>query len=315
VPGDSNGQGDIFVRDLRRRTTSLVSLTSDGALARGDSDQLRVSSITARGRLVAFESEATNLVPQDTNGRKDIFVRDRKKGRTYRVSVGAGQVQANGLSTLPLISANGRYVAFTSAASNLVPGDTNREFDVFVRDLKEGRTRRVSVNSRGVQADMASIASSISANGRYVGFQSEATNLVPGDTNGFGDVFVRDVLEGTTTRVSVSTGGAQADSNSFEPSLSADGRCVVFGSYAENLVPGDTNATTDVFLHNLATGTTRLVSLTSAGVESQGDGFTINGKLSPNGRYVGFSSGASDFVLGDTNESYDIFVRDLRRCC
>jgi Tol biopolymer transport system component len=292
-----------------------VSLNSDGALARGDSDQLRVASITARGRLVAFESEATNLVANDTNGRKDIFVRDRKRGRTYRVSVGGEQVQANGLSTLPLISANGRYVAFTSAASNLVPGDTNREFDVFVRDLQEGRTRRVSVNSDGAQADMASIATSISVNGRYVGFQSEATNLVPGDTNGFGDVFVRDVFKGVTTRVSVSTRGVQADSNSFEPSLSADGSYVAFGSYAENLVPGDTNATTDVFLHNLTSGTTQLVSLTNEGVESQGDGFTIYGKLSPNGRYVGFSSGASDFVRGDTNEAYDIFVRAVGRCC
>ncbi|MCI0637403.1 MAG: hypothetical protein L0206_26320, partial [Actinobacteria bacterium] len=160
---------------------------------------------------------------------------------TVRVSVDSAGAQANDASDQPSISANGRTVAFRSFASNLVPGDTNGEGDVFVRDLKTGATTRVSVDSTGAQANASSTGQSISANGRTVAFRSFASNLVPGDTNGEGDVFVRDLKTGATTRVSVDSTGAQGNSNSDSPSISASGRTIVFVSEASNLVPDDTN--------------------------------------------------------------------------
>ena len=148
-------------------------------------------AISADGRFVAFVSFATNLVPGDTNDATDVFVRDRQTGTTRRVSLGPGGVQGNGGSAGPAISANGRFVAFFSAATNLVPGDTNGTADVFVRDRQTGTTRRVSLGPGGVQGDGDSVGAAISADGRFVAFESDATNLVPGDTNGAPDVFVR----------------------------------------------------------------------------------------------------------------------------
>ncbi|MCI0586270.1 MAG: calcium-binding protein, partial [Planctomycetes bacterium] len=189
----------------------------------------------------------SNLVPDDTNGQQDIFVKDLKTGETTRVSVDSTGAQANSLCTNPTISANGRYVAFVSEASNLVPDDTNGAADVFVRDRKTGTTARVSVDSTGAQANSSSFGPSISANGRTVAFESSASNLVPDDTNTVPDVFVKDLRTGATARISVASTGAQGISNSDSPSISANGRTVVFRSGASNLVPDDTNGVGDVF--------------------------------------------------------------------
>jgi archaellum component FlaF (FlaF/FlaG flagellin family) len=170
---------------------------------------------------------------------------------TQRVSVATGGTQGNGDSFIPAISADGRYVTFQSIASNLVPGDTNSTFDVFVRDRRSGTTQRVNVATDGTQANGDSFSLAISADGRYVTFQSIASNLVPGDTNDRTDVFVRDLRSGTTQRVSVATGGTQANGDSDIPAISADGRYVAFESGASNLVPGDTNHSEDVFVRDL----------------------------------------------------------------
>ena len=305
VPGDTNGQADVFVRDRRTGTTRRVSLGSGGSQSNGASVQ---PALSADGRFVAFISDATNLVPGDTNGLTDVFVRDRQTGTTRRVSLGAGGAQGNWGSVEPAVSADGRFVAFTSLAANLVPGDTNGiTADVFVRDRQTGTTRRVSVGPGGVQSDGNSQFPALSADGRFVAFWSQATNLVPTDTNGTADVFVRDRQTGTTRRVNVGPGGVQANDISFYLALSADGRFVAFSSFATNLVPGDTNGSYDVFVRDRQKGTTRRVSLGPGG--AQGNDSSYDPAVSADGRFVAFSSDASNLVPGDTNGFTDVFVR------
>ncbi len=229
-----------------------VSVASNGTQGNDGSAAYSGSpAISANGRYVAFASGSSNLVPGDTNDRTDVFVRDLRSGTTRRVSVAGDGTQANHGSHAPAISADGRYVTFASVASNLVPGDTNHTGDVFVRDLRSGTTRRVSVAGNGAQGNHSSYGSAISADGRYVAFLSDASNLVPGDTNGASDVFVRDRRSGTTRRVSVAGNGTQGNLDSGDQAISADGRYVAFDSYASNLVPGDTNDNQDVFVRDL----------------------------------------------------------------
>jgi hypothetical protein len=195
-------------------------------------------------------------VPGDTNGKGDVFVRDRQNGTTERVSLDSNGAQGDGDSIGDSFSSDARYVALLSYATNLVPGDTNGYADVFVRDRLTGTTERVSVDSAGGQGNSVSgiYGISISPDGRYVAFDSNASNLVPGDTNGVPDDFVRDRLLGTTERVSVSSAGAQAEGWSFEPSMSTDGRCVAFRCLANNLVQGDTDDVYDVFVRDRTGG-------------------------------------------------------------
>jgi Tol biopolymer transport system component len=222
---------------------------------------------------------------------------------TTRVSVSSTGVQGNLVSLYPAISADGRYVAFLSSATNLVSGDTNNHTDVFVHDMKTGETTRVSVASDGSQANFFSSVPSISADGRYVAFGSSATNLVNGDTNGEADVFVHDRQTGETTRVSVASDGSQSQWGGGLPSISADGRYVAFVSLAHDLVSGDTNNLEDVFVHDRQTHTTTRVSVASDG--TQGNESSDWPSISADGRYVAFSSLASNLVSGDTNECKD----------
>ena len=196
---------------------------------------------------MAFASIAGNLVTGDDNGATDVFVHNRDTATTTRVSVSSQGDEGDGGSNYPSISAAGRYVAFQSTATDLVPGDTNSAIDVFAHDRESGRTRRVSVSSTGDGGNSKSERPSISTNGRFVTFRSDATNLVVGDTNGVRDVFVHDLQTGRTARVSLADDGQEGGANSGQPSISADGRYVVFQSSATNLVYGDTNADTDVF--------------------------------------------------------------------
>jgi len=248
VNGDTNGKFDEFVHDRQTGTTERVSVASDGT--EGNNGSLRRPSISANGRFVAFESTASNLVIGDINGADDIFVHDRQTGTTEWVSIASNGTQGNENSFYPSISADGRFVAFQSNATNLVSGDTNVRQDVFVHDRQTGTTERVSITSNGIQGNNDSLVPSISADGRFVAFWSYASNLVSGDTNVYDDVFVRDRQTGTTQRVSVASGGTQGNNDSLNSSISADGQFVVFDSYASNLVSGDTNGTIDVFVHD-----------------------------------------------------------------
>ena len=225
------------------------------------------------------------------------------------ISVDSAGNQANRDSYTPSISADGRFVAFYSNASNLVPGDTNNRDDIFVRDTLTNTTTRVSVDSAGNQANSNSDSPSISADGRFVVFESFASNIVPGDTNNSNDIFVRDTLTNTTTGVSVDSAGNLGNRGSEGASISANGRFVVFESYASNLVPGDTNSSGDIFVRDLLTNTTtRAVDIASN--PAFGSIFSDPFSISADGRFVAFESYASNIVPGDTNSSYDIFVRD-----
>ncbi len=305
VAGDGNGLQDIFVRDRQTNTTTRVSVDTTG----GDPDnQSQNPSISADGRYVAFESEATDLVAGDGNLTWDVFVRDLQTNTTERASVDTAGGDSDGPSGNPSISADGRYVAFDSWATDLVVGDGNATGDVFVRDLQTNTTTRASVDTTGGDSDFGSGAPSISADGRYVAFESWATDLVAGDGNGWQDIFVRDRQTNTTTRASVDTLGGDPDGWSQDPAISADGRYVAFHSFATDLVVGDGNGATDVFVRDLQTNTTTRASVDTAGGDP--DSWSDRPSISADGRYVAFESGATDLVAGDGNGAADVFVRD-----
>ena len=281
------------------------------------------AAISTDGRWVAFHSRAENLVVGDTNGEDDVFVHDLYAGVTSRVSLSAGGAQGDGDSREPAISADGRFVTFRSNATNLVPSDNNGTWDIFIRDrdldgngvfdeIGGSRTLRVSVDSSGIEADGSSYSSSVSADGRFVAFDSAATNLDGADPNVLDDVFVRDRQSGTTVRVSVSSAGDPADNGGDWPSISADGRWVAFDSLANNLVAGDTNLKSDVFVHDLQTGDTVRVSVDSNGVQGNNTShlFDTHHAISGNGRFVVFSSSATNFAASDANNTFDVFVHD-----
>ena len=290
--------------------TTRESLTETHGEANGDSG---FPAVADNGAFLAFQSDAADVVPGDTNGATDVFVRDRRGTpafSTRRVSVASDGTQADGPSRRPSISDDGARVAFVSEATNLAPGDTNGAADVFVHDLLTGTTTRVSVATDGTQADGPTRdAVAISADGSRVAFVSEATNLAPGDTNGAADVFVHDLLTGTTTRVSVATDGTQADGEVHpEVALSRDGTTVVFTADATNLVPGLEGEVTRVFVRRLDTGTTEVVSVPDGGGSADGD--CGEPAVSETGRYVAFVCEATNLVPGDTNDVPDVFRRD-----
>jgi Tol biopolymer transport system component len=305
VAGDVNGVRDAFFHDRQTGETSLASVASDGTQGNGWSIR---TAISADGRFIAFDSEASNLVEGDTNGAGDVFVHDRQTRETTRISVASDGTEGNNHSWWPSISGDGRFVAFQSLASNLVAGVTNGVFDVFVHDRQSGETIRVSVAKNGEEGNSFSVWPSISEDGGFVSFYSLADNLVEGDTNGVRDVFVRDIQSGETTRVSVSSAGTEADGDSFYSSISAGGRYVTFESMASNLVPGYEWKARDVYVHDRLTGETSLVSVTREGLK--GNGESTSPSISADGRYVVFDSRASNLVDADTNEVGDVFLYD-----
>jgi Tol biopolymer transport system component len=289
----------------------LISVSSGGAQGNGDSQG---AALTGDGRFVAFSSQASNLVAGDTNAAFDVFLRDRRGDTTERVSVGPLGEQGNnnsGLQSKSAISADGRFVAFSSAASNFAgTADTNGNEDVFVRDRLLGTTELISVGLDGM-ADEGS-EPSISADGRYVSFTSFGDNLVPGDDNFASDIFVRDRLLGTTERVSVKSDGSEVSQGSFSSQISGDGRVVAFDSFSDDLVPGDTNESVDVFVHDRQTGSTEGVSTRTSCNPSQGDicGNSLLGSLTSDGSFVAFSSTQQGLVPGDDDFFSDAFVVD-----
>ena len=294
---------------LANGVTERVSVNSRGKQGRLDSFG---GAMTRNGRYVVFDSDANNLVANDTNEATDVFLRDRVAGRTFRVSVGRNGQQGRLGGFFGSISANGRYVLFNSDADNLVPNDKNDTTDVFVRDLRSGTLRRINVGANGREANARSFGNRISADGRYAVFASEADNLVPNDTNGVQDIFVRDLENAITRRVSVRTGGRQANGPSFGGSITPDGRLIAFSSEATDLVAGDHNTTSDVFVHDRARGITERVSVASDETEAEPFSFSFGESLSDDGRYVAFQSGAGNLVPNDTNFATDVFIRDRR---
>ncbi len=299
---------------------TLASTDASGIQGNGNS---RRSALSADGQFVAFESDASNLVVGDANGAQDIFLKNLDTGVVRLVSTASDGAQGVGHSSFGGISADGRFVAFNSPATNLVAGDANGQVDVFVKDLATGAVTLASVAADGTRGDGGSVAGSasggaLSADGRFVAFQSDTTNLVAGDTNGQPDVFVKDLATGAVTLASSAGDGTLGNGGSFVGGtsgggISADGRFVGFASSATNLVAGDANGTQDVFVKDLATGAVTLASATADGIQAAGRGASsAGGSISGDGRFVAFQTLANNLVPGDNGISYDVFIKDVQ---
>lgn len=296
VSGDTNGVNDVFLYDRQSGVKTLVSVDSSEVQGNGNSTSPAISS---DGRFISFESDATNLVSNDTNSFADIFVRDTQVGTTERISLTSDGAQANAISFDSNISADGSIVAFSSNATNLNGNDTNNRTDVFARTRSNGQTILVSVNSSGIIATFGASDISISANGRYVSFSSESENLMNQPGLGFEHVFVRDLQLGTTTLASTYSDGSQIIGDSFRSFLSSDGRYVAFESDER----GDGLPWIDVMIKDLQTGATIIAP----------NGFSNSAyepSLSADGRYLAYWTDAT-LVAGDTNGTNDIFVYEV----
>jgi Tol biopolymer transport system component len=304
VAADTNNADDVFVHDRLSGVTVRVSRNTLGVQGNQHS---RDSAISGDGRFVAFGSDASNLVFDDTNQAEDVFVHDRSTGATVRVSVDATGREGNRASSRPSLSADGALVAFDSLAGNLVFLDTNGVAEVFVRDLASGAIVRVSQDAGGAQANAASTRAALAGSGCCVAFQSDATNLVAEDRNGATDVFLHRLGSAGVERVSLDANGGEVLRPSLRPDLSGDGRFVAFDSDSDRLVPGDRNTQPDVFVRDRTRATTERVSVSSPGVE--GNARSHGPRISADGRFLGCSSDARS-LLDDGNQWTDAFVLD-----
>ncbi|MCC7204319.1 MAG: PD40 domain-containing protein [Phycisphaeraceae bacterium] len=301
--------GQLYLRDLQTNQTTLVTKGYDGSEANDLSIGARLS---ADGRYMVFESLASNLVAGDGNGTWDVFLYDRQSQAIWRVSRDTGGNDPNNRSGNATISADGRYIAYMSQASDLVADDHNGTWDVFLFDTQTSSTTRVSVNPvGGAEGNDASGRPALSADGRFVAFESLADNLVTGDGNFESDVFVLDRVNGALTRVSVASGGDEAGGSSSAPSISDDGRLVAFESQATNLGPAGDTYFSDIFVHDRQTGQITRLSQDPDG--SNANEQSYKPMLSADGKVVVYESMASNLVAGDVdgNFGYDIFMTVL----
>jgi Tol biopolymer transport system component len=313
VANDGNAFQDIFLHDNVTRVTERLSVSVTGGDANSEA---RWPAITADGRYVVFVSSATNLVAVPSTGVSFVFVRDRLLQQTRVASV-SSTGSFVGVSSAPAISRDGRFVAFETTVTTVVPGDTNARPDVFVHDLALGTTVCASVDAAGTPRGSSQPSSgfhayppAISGDGRYVAFTSGSDNLVPNDTNGLMDVFVRDLVLGQTMRISVSATGVEADGESYAPAITPDGRYVAYFCNANNLATPH-GGWFDVLVHDRVTGQTRNASVSSAGVSIQGSHMATFPSISSDGRHVAFLSPAPALVPNDTNARTDAFVHDF----
>jgi len=305
---DRNDLRDVFRRDRTASpfVTAMVSLAPTGAPALGASHaQGLAPAISGDGRFVAFYSDADDLVTGDLNGQSDVFVRDFLTGTTERISLATGGTEADGASLYPSISEDGRFVAFQSFASNLVSNDTNQVADIFLRDRTTGTTTRICDMP---EPNGPSSTPSVDGNGTFVAFASDASNLVPSDTNRHTDIFVCNVASGVIDVESVSTAGAQGNDDSILPAISSDGTVVAYKSEASNLVANDRNGLVDVFATDRVANTTERISVSRGGGDA--DGVSFPPSVSGNGRFVAFGSLATNLAAADSNNTSNVFVRD-----
>ncbi|MGZ6912601.1 MAG: TolB family protein [Acidimicrobiia bacterium] len=308
VPNDHNNAADVFLRDTKLGTTERVSIAdNEGEGSFGGYGGL----VSADGRYVAFSSDSDNLLATaDNNGSTDVFLRDRQLGTTTRVSVKNAGGEANDSSYLQSMTPDARIIVFNSDADNLI-GTTDQNFstDVYIRDRGANKTQRISVATDGTEGDLDSTYGSISDDGRYVAFLSNASNFDENDSGVFQDVYLRDRTAGTTTRLSALADGTEADSDSTNVIISGDGKVVVFDTDASNLLPvSDDNGATDVYAASVATGAIERISSRPDGGDASDFSFVAG--VSDDGRYVFFQSGAKDLVGNSLLAATDGFVRD-----
>jgi len=304
-PVDTNNLRDVYLHDCETGANWIAS----GNPGLGPINSLSTNaSISADGRFVAFQSPLTNLDPLDTNGMTDVFVYDRVAGTTQLVSIAPDGTLGDFSAVQPSISADGRYVAFVTSSTTFHPADVNGLPDVFVKDRLTGALTLVSARPEGIPGNGYSSWPSISGDGRFVAFESNSTDLGPPDMYISIDVFVRDLINGTTTTAVRTVSGAPPINDSLRPRISADGRFVAFESFNQDLVIADTNAARDVFLFDRSRETTVRVSVSSADQQVAGP-FSGGPAVSADGTRVAFQSSASNLVDGDTNGAIDAFVR------
>lgn len=294
-------------------TVELVSVRSTKLKPYTATNASRGTTVSADGRFIAFASDAADLVANDTNHRTDVFVRVRSTGVIERISKGTGGQESNSDSASPVLSADGRYVAFVSDASNLVSLDKNSTSDVFVYDRQLKSMSRVSLSStgaesRGDSAHLIHSAPSISGDGRFIAFTSTATNLVSGANTTMKRVYLRDRTAGITTLQSVNSSGTRANADSYDGKISANGYYVVFESLASNLVPSDTNGRSDIFVRNQTSKAVNRVSVNTSG--AQGNAGSFNPAISTDGKFVVFASNASNLIASDNTTDADIYLHD-----
>jgi Tol biopolymer transport system component len=307
-PGKAAAE-EVYVDDDAAESVSLASAAAGGVPANGSSSE---PSISGDGRTVAFMSTASNLVGGVAKGIQNIYV-ETAGGPPVLVSVGVGGSATDGNSYQPAISANGDFVVFTSTADDLVAGDDNDKPDVFERDLLTGVTRRVSVASRGGQADGPSSNGSVSGDGRYVTFASTSSDLVGHQGTAEEEVYVHDTASDLTNVISVSSAGKRENAAVASPftqvsSISGDGRYVAFDSDATNLVRGGSNGYTNVYVRDRTLRRTELVSVSSTG--GAGDDDSFSPEISPDGHVVIFDSLADD-LAPDAAAGSNVYLRDL----
>ncbi len=312
--GAPMGTWSVYRRDRVTGETLLVSASAAGVPGNNDSD---FASVSDDGRLVAFRSAASNLVPGDTNNASDIFVKDMQTGAIERVSVSVFESQANGSSLWPDMSGDGRYVVFQSNATNLllIP-ETNGHTDIYLRDRLAGTTSLISVGPSGVLGDGPSRLPSISSDGLFVAYTSSATNLVPFDTNGVDDVFLRDRAAGVTLRASLGPPlgfglFVQGNAESYGASVSDDGRWVAFETTSDNLVSLDGNGVEDIFVRDMLNGVTVVASNAAGPFVATSNNRSRQGEISGDGRYVVFQSSSTNLIPGQNWAGQRIYVRDL----
>lgn len=285
--------------------TERVSVASNGLESDGFSWD---AALSADGRFVAFASDAYNLVRADRHG-TDVFIHDRRRHSTRRASFAWPGRGAESDCQEPALSGNGRVVAFTCLGPE-DPKTYTRRYRVYVRDMRTRKVAAVAVGAHGRAENRESVQPSISQNGRFVAFASPSTNLIEADANRRWDVFVRDLKKRRTTRVSVSSAGQAGSRGSYSPSISANGRFVVFTSRASNLVPGDNRSTTDVFIHDRRSGTTERVSTSATGGNADGD--SANPAIAAGGRSIAFQSRARNLTTPAPGRNSNVFLHDRR---
>ena len=313
---DANSDNDIFLRDRSSGSTQLISRNEAGT--RSGAGQSTHPLMSASGRFIAFESQATDLTPCliPSPFAANVYVHDAVLGITRVVSLGADGISSGSKSAaLEGISDDGNMVVFSTESDNISPSvhDTNAARDIFARDLTRDTTTLVSVNRSGDgPGNGRSFGASVSGDGRFVAFCSQASDLVVSDANGADDVFVRDLVTGTTTLVSIDRSGtASARFGATTPQISRDGHLVLFSSGSDDLVLGDNNDRTDLFIRDMTTRSTRLVTVDCSG-ETSGNGISFAGRMTPDGRFVAFESSATDLVGGGFPPGgQNVFLRDM----